>query len=340
MSWAVSSVGTRPARLALASPIRGRSSKTSTRPSRSPSSSTVPVVGCISAAASRRSVVLPAPLGPSTTQRSSSSTVQSRSASRSLPLRRTPTPAMRITVSGSGTCSVTRWVTPWIRAGVHLGHRPSCRITLRFGRRPARDRARSPPMSTPPLPSPAPISTVTCCTPASPPGPASRRWSSASPARAASGASSWAVRGDGWWRGTADGVAAGDPYGLRVHGPWEPGRGVRTNPAKLLVDPWTRRVEGSVTSLAAARAFDGTDPFSARPDDHDSAGSVPHGIVTAPAGARPGRASRGAVAGHGDLRDPRPRPHDAPPGRPRAPARHLRRARPPRGRSTTSSGSG
>ncbi|WP_433036362.1 glycogen debranching protein GlgX [Actinomycetospora sp. CA-053990] len=98
--------------------------------------------------------------------------------------------------------------------------------------------------------------------------------------------------GDGWWRGTADGVAAGDPYGLRVHGPWEPGRGVRTNPAKLLVDPWTRRVEGSVTSLAAARAFEGTDPFSARPDDHDSAGSVPHGIVTAPLepvpGARPG----------------------------------------------------
>ncbi|GAA4762591.1 glycogen debranching protein GlgX [Actinomycetospora chibensis] len=97
--------------------------------------------------------------------------------------------------------------------------------------------------------------------------------------------------GDGWWRGTADGVTAGDPYGLRVHGPWEPGRGVRTNPAKLLVDPWTRRVEGSITSLAAARAFEGTDPFSARPDDHDSAGSVPSGVVTAPlgpvAGARP-----------------------------------------------------
>ena len=105
------------------------------------------------------------------------------------------------------------------------------------------------------------------------------------------------------WHGTADGVAAGEPYGLRVHGPCEPGRGVRRNPAKLLVDPWTRRVEGSVTSLAAALAFDGTDPFSARPDDHDSAGSVPPSVVTAPAGARTGRASRGAVAGHGDLRD-------------------------------------
>jgi glycogen operon protein len=57
---------------------------------------------------------------------------------------------------------------------------------------------------------------------------------------------------------------------------------VRTNPAKLLVDPRTRRVEGEVTSLAAARAFAGTDPFSTRRSDEDSAGAVPHGVVAAP----------------------------------------------------------
>ncbi|GAA4918534.1 glycogen operon protein [Actinomycetospora succinea] len=83
------------------------------------------------------------------------------------------------------------------------------------------------------------------------------------------------------WTGEAGGVSVGDPYGLRVHGPWDPARGVRTNPAKLLVDPWARRVEGTVTSLEAARPFSGTDPFSTRPGDRDSAGSVPHGIVTA-----------------------------------------------------------
>ncbi|MDD7940470.1 glycogen debranching protein GlgX [Actinomycetospora lutea] len=88
-------------------------------------------------------------------------------------------------------------------------------------------------------------------------------------------------RSGDWWSGQADGVHAGDAYGLRVHGPWDPGRGVRTNPAKLLVDPWTRRVEGSVTSLATARAFAGSDPFSGARDDRDSAGVVPHGIVTA-----------------------------------------------------------
>jgi len=97
---------------------------------------------------------------------------------------------------------------------------------------------------------------------------------------------------DGWWRGEAAGVSAGDPYGLRVHGPWDPVRGVRTNPAKLLVDPWARRVEGTLTSLAVARPFAGDDPFSAHRSDQDSAGAVPHGLATAlpePASAaRPG----------------------------------------------------
>ncbi|MHC1560127.1 glycogen debranching protein GlgX [Actinomycetospora sp. C-140] len=94
--------------------------------------------------------------------------------------------------------------------------------------------------------------------------------------------------GDGWWRGEVRAVEAGTPYGLRVHGPWDPARGVRTNPAKLLVDPWVRRVTGRVTSLAAARPFAGDDPFSAHPGDLDSAGSVPHGVVTAPVGGATG----------------------------------------------------
>src|SRR5699024_199022 len=64
------------ARAALANPMRGRSSKTSTAPIRSPRMSTVPAVACIREAASCTTVVLPAPLGPSTTQRSPSSTDQ------------------------------------------------------------------------------------------------------------------------------------------------------------------------------------------------------------------------------------------------------------------------
>ena len=52
-----------------AKPMRGRSSNTSVRPRVSPSTVTVPDVGCISVSASWSSVVLPAPLGPRITHR-------------------------------------------------------------------------------------------------------------------------------------------------------------------------------------------------------------------------------------------------------------------------------
>ena len=91
---------------------------------------------------------------------------------------------------------------------------------------------------------------------------------------------------EGGWRGSAAGVTPGRHYGFRVHGPWDPARGVRTNPAKLLVDPWARRVTGTLTDLAAARAHDG-DPFSAAPSGVDSAPGVPHAVVAAPRPAAP-----------------------------------------------------
>ncbi len=64
--------GTWSATTALARPIRGRRSKTSVAPSRSPRISAVPSVGNSWVAATWSSVVLPAPLGPMTTHRSSS----------------------------------------------------------------------------------------------------------------------------------------------------------------------------------------------------------------------------------------------------------------------------
>ena len=39
------------------------------------------------------------------------------------------------------------------------------------------------------------------------------------------------------------GLAEGARYGLRAEGPWDPGRGHRFNPAKLLVDPWARALD-------------------------------------------------------------------------------------------------
>ncbi|CCB78128.1 protein of unknown function [Streptantibioticus cattleyicolor NRRL 8057 = DSM 46488] len=82
------------------SPIAARSSRTSTRPSRWPSTSTVPVVGCISAPISRSTVVLPAPLAPSSAQCSPAPTRQLTSSRITWPVvrRRTQTPSSAATV--------------------------------------------------------------------------------------------------------------------------------------------------------------------------------------------------------------------------------------------------
>ena len=38
----------------------------------------------------------------------------------------------------------------------------------------------------------------------------------------------------------------GQRYGFRVHGPWAPAQGKRCNPAKLLLDPYGKAVDGEV----------------------------------------------------------------------------------------------
>ena len=74
-------------------------------PSRSPSTYAVPVDGCSMAAAMRSSDVLPAPLGPMTTQRSSSSTAQVTGPTRVFPPRRSVILAKSISRSGSTASS-------------------------------------------------------------------------------------------------------------------------------------------------------------------------------------------------------------------------------------------
>src|SRR5579883_1016959 len=48
------------------------------------------------------------------------------------------------------------------------------------------------------------------------------------------------------WHGYLPGIQPGQRYGYRVHGPWEPEKGLRFNPAKLLVDPYAQAVSGRV----------------------------------------------------------------------------------------------
>ena len=46
------------------------------------------------------------------------------------------------------------------------------------------------------------------------------------------------------WHGFLPGVGPGTRYGYRVHGRWDPWTGARWNPAKLLLDPYARAVDG------------------------------------------------------------------------------------------------
>ena len=55
------------------------------------------------------------------------------------------------------------------------------------------------------------------------------------------------ARSHGVHHGFMPGVEVGTPYGIRAHGPWEPEHGLRFNPAKLLVDPYARAIDGDVT---------------------------------------------------------------------------------------------
>ena len=45
---------------------------------------------------------------------------------------------------------------------------------------------------------------------------------------------------------TCPGSQPGQRYGYRVHGPYDPSQGHRCNPAKLLLDPYAKAVEGQI----------------------------------------------------------------------------------------------
>jgi isoamylase len=84
------------------------------------------------------------------------------------------------------------------------------------------------------------------------------------------------------WHGYFPGIAPGQRYGFRVHGPWEPGNGHRCNPAKLLLDPYAKAIDGDVRLEEAAFPY----RFEGGPDvrnDADSGRFMPRCIVHQPA---------------------------------------------------------
>ncbi|MDP9862504.1 MULTISPECIES: glycogen debranching protein GlgX [Streptosporangium] len=82
------------------------------------------------------------------------------------------------------------------------------------------------------------------------------------------------------WHGYLPGIGPGQRYGYRVHGPYDPARGLRCNPAKLLLDPYAKAVEGDVKWDEAAYGYRFGQPDSR--NDIDSAEFVPRSIVINP----------------------------------------------------------
>jgi isoamylase len=82
------------------------------------------------------------------------------------------------------------------------------------------------------------------------------------------------------WHGYLPTVEPGQRYGFRVHGPHDPGQGLRCNPNKLLIDPYAKAVDGPVDWDEAVFGYPFSDP-DAR-SDTDSAPFVPKSVVVNP----------------------------------------------------------
>jgi isoamylase len=83
----------------------------------------------------------------------------------------------------------------------------------------------------------------------------------------------------GVWYGFVPGVGAGQAYGYRATGPYDPAHGVRCNPAKLLLDPYARAFSGTVTPGPELMGYAAAGQDA--PSTTDSSGSVPRSLVVA-----------------------------------------------------------
>ncbi|HEU5209360.1 MAG TPA: glycogen debranching protein GlgX [Longimicrobiales bacterium] len=82
------------------------------------------------------------------------------------------------------------------------------------------------------------------------------------------------------WHGYVPGVQPGQLYGYRVHGEYAPERGLRFNPAKLVIDPYAKAIAGEVDWSAPVFGYKlgGSNEDFDR-DDQDSAWGMPKGVV-------------------------------------------------------------
>ena len=82
------------------------------------------------------------------------------------------------------------------------------------------------------------------------------------------------------WHGYLPAISPGQRYGYRVHGPYDPRRGSRCAPSKLLLDPYAKAVEGELTWDESLFDYQWSDPR--RRNTADSAPFMPKNVVINP----------------------------------------------------------
>ena len=82
------------------------------------------------------------------------------------------------------------------------------------------------------------------------------------------------------WHGYLPRIGPGQRYGYRVHGPYDPAAGLRCNPAKLLLDPYAKAIDGRIRWDEAMFSFQFGDT-TAR-NDADSAPFAMTSVVVNP----------------------------------------------------------
>ena len=80
-------------------------------------------------------------------------------------------------------------------------------------------------------------------------------------------------------------IQPGQRYGYRVHGPFDLARGARCNPAKLLLDPYAKAIDGQMRGHPSLFGYSFGDPLgglSATPNTDDSLGHTMLSVVVNP----------------------------------------------------------
>lgn len=83
------------------------------------------------------------------------------------------------------------------------------------------------------------------------------------------------------WHGYLPDVEPGQRYGYRIYGPWDPAKGLRCNPSKLLLDPYAKAIEGEVEWNEAVFGYDFNRPDQSK-NEKDSAPYMPRSVVVNP----------------------------------------------------------